>query len=121
MARAELGNLTVSYCPPSAANVNCENPRRKPVSHPQGPNWGCRGGFSHRKDAFSYALHSPRHWFTGCTQEGSLSGLRRSGPWVQSRRRRILVEVNVVPGDQGSGGKCSSCKDSGASGGLPAL
>src|SRR5579863_10010316 len=33
MALAELGNLTVLYSPPSAANVNCENPRRKPVSH----------------------------------------------------------------------------------------
>jgi len=39
MARAELGNLTVWYCPPSYAIVNCENPHRKPVSHLSGPNW----------------------------------------------------------------------------------
>src|SRR5437660_6214053 len=38
VARAELGNLTARYSPPSAANVNCENPRRKPVSHLPGPN-----------------------------------------------------------------------------------
>jgi len=38
MVRAEFGNLIVWYCPPSAANVNCENPRRKPVSHLHGPN-----------------------------------------------------------------------------------
>jgi hypothetical protein len=53
MAKAELGNLTVLYSPPSAANVNCENPRRKPVSHPTRPNWGCRSGVSHRGGAFS--------------------------------------------------------------------
>jgi hypothetical protein len=53
MAKAELGNLTVLYSPPSAANVNCENPRRKPVSHLPGPNWGCRSGVSHRGGEFS--------------------------------------------------------------------
>ena len=46
MAKAELGNLTVLYSPPSAANVNCENPRRKPVSHLPGPNWGYPSAFS---------------------------------------------------------------------------
>ena len=44
-ARAELGNLTASYCPPSAAKVNCENPRRKPVLHSLSPNWGHASGF----------------------------------------------------------------------------
>ena len=52
MAKAELGNLTVLYSPPSAANVNCENPRRKPVSHPLGPKWGRRSGVSHRGAGF---------------------------------------------------------------------
>jgi len=41
---AELGNLTVLYCPPSLAVVNCENPRRKPVLHGAGPKWACRRG-----------------------------------------------------------------------------
>jgi hypothetical protein len=53
MAKAELGNLTVLYSPPSAANVNCENPRRKPVSHSLGPNWSRRSGVSHRGGGFS--------------------------------------------------------------------
>jgi hypothetical protein len=35
---AELGNLTVLYCPLSALIVNCENPLRKPVLHAPGPN-----------------------------------------------------------------------------------
>ncbi len=42
---AELGNLTVRYCAPSFANVNCENPRRKPVSHPFRPGPGLHRGF----------------------------------------------------------------------------
>jgi len=42
---AELGNLVAWYSPPSAANVNCENPRRKPVSHLLGPNWAFPSGF----------------------------------------------------------------------------
>ena len=42
---AELGNLVARYFPPSAGNVNCENPRRKPVSHLPRPNWGCLSGF----------------------------------------------------------------------------
>src|SRR5579863_3631914 len=33
------------YFPLSGENVNCENPRQKPVSHPHVPDWGCRGGF----------------------------------------------------------------------------
>lgn len=37
---AELGNLTVLYSPPSLANVNCENPRRKPVSQLDAPDSG---------------------------------------------------------------------------------
>jgi hypothetical protein len=40
VALTGLGNLTVLYSPPSVANVNCENPRRKPVSHLRDPNWG---------------------------------------------------------------------------------
>jgi hypothetical protein len=38
MAMAEWGNLTVLYCPLSAAIVNCENPLRKPVSNLLTPN-----------------------------------------------------------------------------------
>ncbi len=46
MALTGLGNLTVLYSPPSAANVNCENPRRKPVSHLPDPNWAYPSHFS---------------------------------------------------------------------------
>jgi hypothetical protein len=42
---AELGNLTVLYCPLSRPIVNCENPLRKPVSKVRGPGWGWRRGF----------------------------------------------------------------------------
>jgi hypothetical protein len=42
---AELGNLTVLYCPLSVAIVNCENPHGKPVSHVRRPNCACRRGF----------------------------------------------------------------------------
>ena len=34
-----------SYFPLSGENVNCENPRRKPVLHLPLPDWGWRGGF----------------------------------------------------------------------------
>jgi len=54
-----MGNLTVVYSPPSAAIVNCENPRRKPVSHPLRPNLGIRGWVSELLDQFSNVLHSP--------------------------------------------------------------
>ena len=43
---AELGNLTASYCAPSAANVNCENPRGKPVLHLRVVNLSQRSGFA---------------------------------------------------------------------------
>ena len=33
------------YFPLSGQNVNCENPRGKPVSHPYVPDWGGWGGF----------------------------------------------------------------------------
>ncbi len=36
---AELGKPDGSYSPPSMANVNCENPRGKPVLQPVGLNW----------------------------------------------------------------------------------
>lgn len=89
---AELGNLTVQYCALSWENVNCENPRRKPVSQPLRPNWAIRGGFPDPRGVFSNDLHSPSSEFTGCTQAGSLSGLRETGLPVQSRDRRILLE-----------------------------
>jgi DNA replication protein DnaC len=92
---AELGNLTVLYSPPSVANVNCENPRRKPVSHLHGPNRAYPSGVSHRRGRFSYALHSPPLWFTGCTQASRLSSLRETTPRVQSRERRISAKVDV--------------------------
>lgn len=53
---------------------------------------------------FSYVLHRATPWFTGCTQVGSLSGLRESGPRVQSRREknfRQKVEVSQVIKAQG--------------------
>jgi hypothetical protein len=34
-----------TYFPLSGQNVNCENPRRKPVLHSRVPDWGCWGGF----------------------------------------------------------------------------
>lgn len=80
MARAELGNLTATYCPPSAANVNCENPRRKPVSHLPGPNWAERSGFSDLQAAISSAPHRSSVSFTGCTQKIPDSGLRKRSP-----------------------------------------
>jgi hypothetical protein len=92
---AELGNLTVSYSPPSTPNVNCENPRRKPVLHLHDPNWGYPGGISERRAAFSKAVHSPGSRFTGCTQASWFSGLRETGLLVQSRQRRIPVDVDV--------------------------
>ena len=58
MAKAELGNLTVLYSPPSAANVNCENPRRKPISHRSGPNWAIPSAFSPQPKGFSYTIHN---------------------------------------------------------------
>jgi len=54
---AEMGNLTVQYCAPSFEIVNCENPRRKPVSHPRSPNWARGGGFPDPLATFSKALH----------------------------------------------------------------
>ena len=87
MAKAELGNLTARYCPPSAANVNCENPRRKPVSHLPGPNWAERSGFSDLQDAISSALHRCSTSFTGCTQKIPDSGLQKRSPPVQSQIR----------------------------------
>lgn len=42
---AELGNLTVLYCPLSVAIVNCENPHGKPVSHVRRPNCAYPRGF----------------------------------------------------------------------------
>lgn len=82
---AELGNLTVLYSPPSAANVNCENPRRKPVSHLHGPDRACSSAISLTPGKFSYALHRPLPSFTGCTQAVLLSALRETCLWVQSQ------------------------------------
>ena len=113
MALAELGNLTVSYSPPSTANVNCENPRRKPVSHLDGPNWGRPSGLSSRRGRFSYALHKLRTWFTGCTQEGRFSGLRETRPRVQSRKRRILFEVEVSQVIKAPAEVCPLCEGTG--------
>lgn len=96
------------------ANVNCENPCWKPVSHLSSPNWGEESGFAHRWTAFSYALHRTRHSFTGCTQAVSGYGLRRSGLRVQSRNRNLLHEeqtqvikapAEVCPICQGTGWK----------------
>src|SRR5579863_9620921 len=42
---AELGNLIAWYFPPSAENVNCENPHRKPALHLPDPNWCDLCGF----------------------------------------------------------------------------
>jgi hypothetical protein len=42
---SESGNLTGWYFPLSAANVNCENPRRKPVLHPLAADRGRECGF----------------------------------------------------------------------------
>ena len=43
-------------------NVNCENPRGKPVSQQCGPDWGWRGGF--RQDAaLRMAGSRPIGWF----------------------------------------------------------
>ena len=92
---AELGNLVAWYSPPSAANVNCENPRRKPVSHLLGPNWAFPSGFWPQPGRFSYAVHNPRASFTGCTQAASLSGLRETLIPVQSQNRGIQFSWNV--------------------------
>src|SRR5579864_3290055 len=88
-----VGKPDGSYSPPSGAKVNCENPRRKPVLHSLGPNWGYPGGFPLALARFSYALHRAPPWFTGCTQVDRVSGLRRTRPRVQSR-----IDVSHSPG-----------------------
>ena len=80
---AELGKPDRSYSAPSVENVNCENPRGKPVLQPTGPNWAYRGGFA----VFSSALHRRSVSCTGCTQLDSRSGLHETCPRVQSRNR----------------------------------
>jgi hypothetical protein len=42
---AELGKPDGWYFAPSMENVNCENPRGKPVLQPAGPNWALGSGF----------------------------------------------------------------------------
>jgi hypothetical protein len=88
-----VGKPDGSYSPPSVAKVNCENPRRKPVLHSLGPNWGDPGGFQVVVAGFSYALHRAQRGFTGCTQVDRVSGLRRTRPRVQSR-----IDVSRSPG-----------------------
>jgi len=80
---AELGKPDRSYFAPSTGNVNCENPRGKPVLQPGGPKWALGSGFA----CFSSALHRSPASCTGCTQLGSRSGLRESRLRVQSRNR----------------------------------
>jgi hypothetical protein len=87
---AELGNLTASYCAPSAANVNCENPRGKPVLHLRVVNLSQRSGFAPSRSRFSSVVHRTLPSFTGCTQPVRDSGLRESIVRVQSRNREFM-------------------------------
>lgn len=113
---AELGNLTVGYCALSLANVNCENPRRKPVSHPFRPVLGHHGGFRDRGNSFSSSIHRTLQSCTGCTQFAEHSGLRRRYSKVQSQRRLaskddvdvIKAPAEVCPICSGTGWKTVS-------------
>jgi hypothetical protein len=90
---AELGNLTVSYCPPSTANVNCENPHPKPVSQQLNANWG-RQELPLLCGRFSNALHSTILRFTGCAQRTRVCSLRETGLRVQSQKEEYFEARN---------------------------
>jgi len=114
MVSTELGNLTAWYSPPSGANVNCENPRRKPISHLQGPNRAYRSGFPCHVSGISSALHRTGLSCTGCTQPQIPWPLREWGTWAQSQSRSLIrkdtnlvvkAPVEVCPLCEGTGWK----------------
>jgi hypothetical protein len=90
---AELGNLTVSYFPLSTANVNCENPHRKPISQPPVHHLSTLSGFF-LAGRFSYDLHSTILGFTASTQGGGVCSLRESDRKVQSRKEEYFEVRN---------------------------
>src|ERR1700686_2199877 len=108
-----VGKPDGSYSPPSAAKVNCENPRGKPVLHSLGSNWGYPGGFPFVVAGFSYVLHRAQPWFTGCTQLDRVSSLRGRRPRVQSRKRRIGLKMEGSQAVKASAEVCPLCEGTG--------
>jgi DNA replication protein DnaC len=114
MATAELGNLVARILLPlrrmSTVKIRAGSPFHTGSAR-IGPS---QAAFGPAPKGFSYAVHSPRASFTGCTQAASFSGLREPLVPVQSRREEfssgwkvavIKASVEVCPLCEGTGWK----------------